>query len=114
LLNKLVRAILNAETNGAEPRLSIRTNTRIDAGRWWRRTPLWICITDGDVFVLAAARRQYVQRTPINECQGSHYCHTTGDLVIQADEDLQFSRLAMSPTDSLCVLNAIRNTKTLN
>ena len=110
-MNELERVVLNAETGGAEARLSIRTNTRIDAGRWWRRTPLWVCITADDVVILAAARRQYIQRFPIVECQDSHYCHTTGELVIEAGEDLQFSRLAMSPVDALRVLDAINNTK---
>ena len=106
-MNKRVRRILNAETGGAEPRLIVRSNTRIDAGRWCRRTPLWVCVTKEDVVVLAAARRHYIQRFPIADCQGSHYCHTTGELVIEAGEDLRFSRLAMSPTDALRVLDAL-------
>jgi len=108
-LNKLEQHILTTETNGAEPRLLICTNTRIDAGRWWRRTPLWICITHDDVIVLAAARRQYIQRFPIEDCLASHYCHTTGELVIEPGENIQFSRLAMSPGDALQVLVLINN-----
>lgn len=108
LLNKLERAVLNAETGGAEPRLAVRSKTRIDAGRWWRLTPLWVCVTDRDVVVLAAARRRYVRSVPIADCQGSHYCHTTGELVIEAGEDLRFRRLAMSPVDGLRVLQALK------
>ena len=106
-MNRLERALLNAETNGEEPRLAVRSKTRIDAGRWWRRTRLWVCVTDHDVVVLAAARRRYIQRVPIPDCQGSHYCHTTGELVIEAGEDLRFNRLAMSPVDGLRVLEAL-------
>ena len=112
LLNAVEHAILLTETDGAEPRLSVRSNTRVDAGRWWRRTPLWVCVTEHDVVVLAAARRQYIQRLPLGQCQASHYCHTTGELVIEGSEDLRFSRLAMSPVDGLLVLDAIHLNKT--
>lgn len=113
-MNALEHAVLMTETDGAKPRLSVRSATRVDAGRWWRRTPLWVCVTEHDVVVLAAARRRYVQRLPLSECQASHYCHTTGELVIEGSDDLQFSRLAMSPVDGLRVLDAIhlQNTNT--
>ncbi len=107
-MNKRERKVLNTEMGGAEPRLVVRSNTSVDAGRWWWRTPLWVCVMEEDVVVLAAARRHYIQRFPIADCQGSHYCHTTGELVIEAGEDLQFSRLAMSPTDGLRVLDALK------
>jgi hypothetical protein len=107
-VNRLERKLLNAEIDGAQPRLAMRSKTRVDAGRWLWGTRLWICVTEEHVVVLAAARRHYIQRFPIVDCQGSHYCHTTGELVIEAGEDLQFSRLAMSPTDGLCVLDALK------
>jgi hypothetical protein len=106
-LNSRERAVLNAETGDADVLLAVRSRTRIDTGRWLWRTPLWLCVTDHDVVVLAAARRRYVQRVPITDCQGSHYCHTTGELVIEAGDDLRFRRLAMSPVDGLRVLQAL-------
>ena len=106
-MNKREREILNTTIGDVEPRLTIRSDTRVDAGRWWRRTPLWICVTEEEVVVFAVARRQYIQRIAIADCRDSHYCHTTGELVIETGEDLQFNRLAMSPTDGLRVLEAI-------
>jgi hypothetical protein len=106
-LNALEHASLIAETNGDEPLVSVRSNTRVDTGRWWLPSRLWVCVTRCDVVMLAAARRVYIQRFSIADCQGSHYCHTTGQLVIEAGEDLRFSRLTMSPADALSVLHAI-------
>jgi hypothetical protein len=106
-LNRREREILSAEIGAVEPRLAVRSKTRIDTGRWWCRTPLWVCVTEQDVVVLAAARRNYLQRFPIADCRASHYCHITGELVIEAGNELRFSRLAMSPTDALGVLNAL-------
>lgn len=109
-MNKRERAILAAEIGVAAPRLTLRSKTRIDAGRWWRRTPLWICVTDHDVVILASGRRRYVQRVSISTCQNSHYCHATGELVIETSEELRYSRLAMAPVDALRVLDAIGQT----
>ncbi len=111
-MNRLEHAVLIDQTAGAEARLSVRSKTRVDAGRWLRRTPLWVCVTDNDVVVLAVARRRYVQRVAIADCrEGSHYCNTTGELVIDGGEDFQFSRLAMSPADGLRVLRALAGQK---
>ena len=109
-MNRLERKILQAEIGDAQPRLTVRSATRVDAGRWWRRTPLWVCVTEKDIIVFAAARRRYLQRFPIADCQDSCYCHTTGELVIEAGEDLRFSRLAMSPTEGLRVLELLNLT----
>jgi len=108
-MNQLEAAILKSAMGSAEPRLAVRSKTRIDAGRWWRGAPLWVCVMEDDVVVLAAARRQYIQTVPIADCQGSIYCHTTGELVIDASEDFRFRRLAMSPVDGLSVLEAIQS-----
>lgn len=106
-LNSRERDILNAEIGDIEPRIVVRSDTRIDTGGWWSRTPLWVCVTEQDVVVLAATRRSYLQRFPIKSCRDSHYCHVTGELVIEAGEDLRFRRLAMSPTNALRVLESL-------
>ena len=113
-MNANERAILSSQTSGKEPKLSVRSSTRIDAGLWWRRSRLWVCVMEQDVVILAAARRHYIQRFPIADCQASHYCHTTGELIIEAGEDLQFKRLRMSPKDALRVLRALGATNTMN
>ena len=107
-LNKLEDALLKSVIGDREPRLVLRSDTRIDAGRWWLRTPLWVCVTEEEVVVLAAARRQYLQRWCVAECRRSHYCHGTGELVIESAGDGECDRLAMSPTDALQVLEAIK------
>ncbi len=106
-LNSREQDVLHAEIGAVEPRVVVHTTTRIDAGLWWCRTPLWICVTEHNVIVFAAARRSYLQSFPIEDCRDSHYCHITGELVVEAGEDLRFSRLAMSPTDALRVLEAL-------
>ncbi len=91
----------------AEPRLKVRSKTRIDTGRWWRSSPLWLCVTDDELVLFAASRRKYLQRLPITDCRDSHYCHITGELVIEAAVEMRFSRFVMPPTDALRVLDAL-------
>lgn len=103
-MSPIERQLLLDATEGARTRLSVFSDTRIDVGLWWRRTRLWLCVTDQDVVVLAASRRHYVERVAIADCHGSHYCHTTGELVVNAADRLRFNRLKLSPTDALQVL----------
>ena len=106
-MNDIEKAVLDEVTGGIEPRLCLRTNTRVDAGRWWRRSPLWLCVTGDQLVVLAVARRHYVQYAPLSACAGSHYCHASGELVIEPVEELEFDHLAMSPADALRALSAM-------
>jgi len=106
-LNEIEKALLGEVTGGVEPLLCLRTNTKVDAGRWWRRTPVWLCVTQDNLILLAVARRRYVQKVPLGECCGSLYCNTTGELILAPAKGLETSRLAMSPADALKVLKAI-------
>ena len=98
-------ALLKELTGGAEPKLLLRTRTRIDAGRWWRRTPVWLCITANDLILFAVARRRYTQRVPLADCQASHYAHATGEVVIDPTDSLRIKRLSLTPREALGVLD---------
>ena len=64
-MNELESALLKELTGGAEPKLLLRTGTRIDAGRWWRRTPVWLCILKTELILFSVASRRYVERVPL-------------------------------------------------
>lgn len=106
-LNEKEIALLQEATAGREPRLCLRTKTRIDAGRWWWPAPVWLCVMQDDVIVLAVARRRYLQRVPLAECAGSYYCHATGELVLAPVESLEIRQLALSPAEALQALGAL-------
>ena len=103
-MNSRERHLLDEITGGAEPVLCVRSRTRIDAGRWWRRDPVWLCVVAGELVMLAVARRRFFARIPIAECPDSHYNHATSELVIAPEEGLQFSRFALPPRDALRIL----------
>lgn len=104
-MNGLESALLMELTGGAEPKLLLRTRTRIDAGRWWRRTPVWLCITGHELILFSVARRRYADRAPLADCHASHYAHTTGELVIDPVETLRIRRLSLTPREALNALD---------
>jgi hypothetical protein len=108
-MNELEERLLREETGGAEPRHRILTGTRIDLGRWWRSTPVWLCVVGNELVLLAVARRRYFERVPLAECQGSHYVHATGELVIDPTDALRIKHLSMSPREALEVLDFLKS-----
>ena len=107
-MNELESALLKELTGGAEPKLLLRTGTRIDAGRWWRRTPVWLCIVKTELILFSVARRRYVERVPLTECQSSHYAHATGELAIDPCETLRIKRLSLTPREALNAIDFLK------
>jgi len=105
-------ALLSDELAGQRPVLLLRSNTRIDTGRWLRRSALWLCVTDTDILLLAARKRRYLQRMPIRDCKSSQYCHTSGVLLLEPTDAWRFSTIELPPTDAIKVLKHIEQTIT--
>lgn len=107
-MNRLEEQLLREETGGAEPRLRIRTGTRIDLGRWWRSSPVWLCVVGSDLILLAVARRRYFERVSLADCRDSHYVHASGELVIDPTEKFRFKHLSLTPREALDVLDFLK------
>lgn len=112
-MNELEEKLLREETGGAEPKLRIRTGTRIDLGRWWRSNPVWLCVVGDELILLAVARRRYFERVSLADCRDSHYVHATGELVIDPTDALRIKHLSLSPRDALDVLDFLKNRQPL-
>lgn len=108
-MNPLEQQLLQSETGAAEPRLRVRSGTRVDTGRWWRRSPLWLCVTDDELILLAVARRRFFARIPLRDAHASRYHHATGELVIEPGEELPLNRFKLPPEDALPILDLIHS-----
>lgn len=106
-MNEIEKALLRDVTGGAVPRQCLRTGTRVDAGGWLRRAPLWLCVTDSRLVLLAVARRRYAECVDLPQCRESRYCHATGELLIRPAEGLAFDRVKVSPAEAVKVLEWI-------
>ena len=106
-MNPLEQALLDEAIGQAEPLVRLRTATRIDTGRWWRSSPLWICVMKNEVILLAVGRRRYLERIPIAGCGGSFYNPSTGELVLAPTETPRFRQLRMKPSEALGILSLL-------
>lgn len=102
-----VRDLLRAETGDGEPVLCLESGTRVDAGWWLRRAPVWLCITADRVAVAVAGRRHHVASVPRASCRDSRYDHSSGEVVIEPGEGLRFDRLAFQPRQALRILRLL-------
>jgi hypothetical protein len=100
-------ALLDAAIGDEPLELLLCTGTRADTGGWLRRSPVWLGVTGRQIVLIAAARRQHVERLPLADVRDSWYCHVTGQLVIEPADRLTFGRLNLPPTDALDVLERI-------
>lgn len=107
-MTPLESMLLQELTGGDPPKLVLRTRTRIDCGRWWRATPVWLCVSGGELILLAVARRRYFERIAVADCQSSFYNHAGGELVIKPGESLRINRFAMSAKEALGVMEFIQ------
>lgn len=107
-LPKLEAQLLRDEAGGSEPRLTLRTQTRVDTGRWLKRSRLWLCVIDDDVVLLAASKRRYFEKITLADCRDSYYSHPTGQLVLEPLEAARYKQIQMSPTDALRFLELIQ------
>ena len=108
-MNPLEEQLLKEETGGAEPRFILATGTRIDTGRWWRRSPVWLCLVGDELVLLAVGRRRYLERIAVADCPDTHYNPAAGELVIEPGETLRFPRLRMPMADALNLLELTKD-----
>ncbi len=107
-MTPLEKTLLLEACGEREPRLLVRSSTRVDVGRWWRTNPLWLCIDGSDLVLFAVARRKYLERAPLADCHGSCYSHSSGQLLIKPTEYLKVNQISLSPGEALRFLDILQ------
>ena len=102
------RGLLKAAIGDQPVRLALRTESRIDTGRWLGRSRLWLCITEAELVLLTGSKREHVERAALADCNKSTYCHSSGRLLIAPAEHLRFRSIDLTPTDALLVLRLLK------
>lgn len=109
-MNPPEEQLLRDAAGDATPRLTVRADTRVDTGRWGRRSPLWLCVMRDELILLSVGRRRYLQRVGIDDCRDSHYNAACGGLVISPAEGLRFPCVEMPASEALRALDFIHST----
>ncbi len=107
-MNELEKQLLQSTVGDTEPRLAVRSRTRIDTGRWWWPTRAWLCVMADEVVMLTVSRRRYLERVPLHDCADTYYCHASGSLVIEPVEGLTCNRFRMAPLQALEMLKVMK------
>ena len=107
-MNDKERLLLAEAVGDMKPELCLKARVGLDAGRWWRLTPVWLCVVADQLVMLAVSRRRYIAQRDLSECRESYYYPATGELKIEPGEDLEFSSFAMSTRDALTVLKYLK------
>jgi hypothetical protein len=101
-------ALLAEHAGDNQPRLCVKAKRGIDAGKWWRRTPVWLCVMADELVMFAVSRRRYIASLPLSDCSESYYSPASGELIVEPEEQLEISRFAMSAKDALSVLKYLK------
>ena len=90
-----------------EPRISLRSQTKVDTGGWLGDRPIWVSVTEDEIFLCAAGKRPFLERVNLQDCTDSHYNPSTGEVVIAPTEALMCNQLAFHPGEAMELLAAI-------
>lgn len=85
----------------------VRTDTKIDVGKWFRKRRICACLLGDQLLLVAEGRRPYTERIALAELRESRYNHVTGQLVFAPAEGLRQRSLKMSPLAGLQMLAQI-------
>lgn len=106
-MNELELQLLRETVGETPPTLAIRSRAKIDAGRWWRKTPLWLCVVGDHLVTLAIARRHHAEKIAIADCPDSHYNPATAELILAPAENLRLNHFKTTPREAIRILKVI-------
>jgi hypothetical protein len=91
---------------------TLKTRTHIDTGRWFRRSPIHLNLTESSLTLHADGPRPFTATVPLADCHASRYHHPTGELIIEPAESLPIRNLRISPQEALQVLRSLQPSPT--
>jgi len=106
-MSKAERVLAEEFLGAADVFFLVRTGTRIDVGRWYRRGRVWACALAHELALFACGRSPYRERIPFADLRGSVYNPVTGELVLAPAEGAQGRSLRMMPLDGYQMLAQI-------
>ncbi len=100
---RLAEAFLGAD----EVLFAVRTESRVDVGRWRGPGRLWAFALRDCLALVAHGPRPYTERIPYSRIRESTYNPVTGELVLAPPHHLRVKGLAMAPLEGYHMLAQI-------
>ncbi len=91
---------------------SVVTRTTTDTGRWFRRTPIHLSLTESTLTLHAPGPRPFTATVPLADCHASRYHHPTGELILEPAEALPVRNLRIAPQEALRILRSLQPSPT--
>ena len=106
-MSKRERALSDEVLGAEEVFFLVKTGTRADVGRWYRRSRVWACALARELVLFACGRNPYAERIPFAELRGSVYNPVTGELALAPAGSARLRNLRMTPLDGYQMLAQI-------
>jgi hypothetical protein len=107
-MDKKVKELLNQEAGEEmEPRFCLRSQTQVDTGGWLGGAPLWLAVSEKELFVLASGKRPYFERVSLEDCAETRYNPANGEIIIAPTKGLICNQLAFSPSEAIEILKIL-------
>jgi len=107
-MNQKERELLEQEAGeDIEPHFSLCSQTKVDTGGWFGSSPLWLAVSEDEIFLLATGKRPYFERVSQQDCTETHYNPATGEIIIAPAEGLICNQLTFSPSEAMEILKTL-------
>jgi len=101
-------ADLLAELCGDEPVFClVASTTRVDTGRWWSGSALWLGALETELVLFAAGTIAFCEKIPFGYLRRSLYNHVTGELVLAPARELTVCKAELAPSEAYQLLAQI-------
>ncbi|MCH7725045.1 MAG: hypothetical protein IH991_00990 [Planctomycetes bacterium] len=98
-LARLLKSIA-APTSGDGVYFCVKTQTKVDVGRWMRKSRVWAIGLTDHLALVARGRDGLAERIPYEQLRESVYNHVTGTLVLAPHELPTVKSLKLNPVDA--------------
>jgi len=107
-MSRAERRLAEAVLGRDEALFAVRTESRVDVGRWRGRSRLWAFALRDSLALVAHGARPYTERISYSQIGESTYNPVTGELVLAPPHHLKATGLRMAPLEGYQMLAQIR------
>ena len=98
-LARLLKSIKAAASDN-DVYFCVKTQTKVDVGRWMRKSRVWAIGLSDHMALVARGRNRLAERIPYEQLRESVYNHVTGTLVLAPHELPAVKTLKLNPVDA--------------
>lgn len=87
--------------------LVLSTRSKVDTGRWFRGSRIWVLAMANEIVLFAAGKRPFLAKIGFTHLQESLYNHVTGAVIFAPVKGLAITTITVSPANGYQLLAQI-------